>query len=320
MVKLESMSELLVTDVTDGIARITLNRPSAINALNNSMLTGMYDALTAWGNDDAVTAVEIVGNGERGFCAGADVRALANVFAEGGRWLHFLETEYALDMMIANYPKPVTSFMRGITMGGGLGIGGHADRRIVYADTVMAMPETKIGFFPDVGIMYQLSRAGAVGRHLALTSATFTGGDALLLNLADESADGVLPAPLFDGANTWIEECYASDDPVEIVRALEAHPDEAARAAGRDLRARSPLAVHVALRALIRAEKLELSEVLMQDLRLAEGLLPVGDFQEGVRALLLDKDNAPKWRHASLEEVPAEEVDKIFAYRSSWQR
>ncbi|SHI98379.1 enoyl-CoA hydratase [Tessaracoccus bendigoensis DSM 12906] len=314
------MSDYVLTDVTDGIARITLNRPKAINALDASMIDTMYEALTGWSRDDGVTAVEIVANGERGFCSGADVRALAKVLADGGPWLHFLEAEYALDIVVANYPKPVTSHMRGITMGGGIGLGGHADRRIVYADTVMAMPETKIGFFPDVGVMYQLSRAGAIGRHVALTSATFTGGDALLLNLADESADGPLPSPLFDGSNTWIEECYASDDPVEIALALESHPDEAARQAGRDLRARSPFAVHVALRALIRAEKLQLSEVLDQDLRLAEGMLPMGDFAEGVRAVLIDKDNNPTWRYRTLEEVPREEVDAVFAYRSSWQR
>ncbi|MDO5677533.1 MAG: enoyl-CoA hydratase/isomerase family protein [Propionibacteriaceae bacterium] len=309
------MSDNILIDVTDGIARITLNRPEAINALTHDMLSDMYEALAAWRDDDDVTAVELAGNGERGFCAGADVRALAKVLAEGGNYLGFLETEYALDMIIANYPKPVTSLMRGITMGGGLGLGAHADRRIVYADTVMAMPETKIGFFPDVGIMTQLSRAGAVGKHIALTSATFSGGDALLLNLADESADGPLPAPLFEA--TWIQECYASDDPVEIARALEGHPDEAAQQAGRDLRARSPFAVHVALRALKRAEKLQLSEVLNQDLRLAERMMEV-DFVEGVRALLVDKDNNPRWRWKTLEEVPTEEVDAVFSYRSSW--
>lgn len=309
------MSEYIITDVTDGIARITLNRPRAINALTMDMMTAMYEALTAWRHDDDVTAVELAGNGERGFCAGADVRALAALVADGGNFLAFLEHEYALDILIANYPKPVTSFMRGITMGGGLGLGGHADRRIVYADTVMAMPETKIGFFPDVGILTQLSRAGAIGKHIALTSATFTGGDALLLNLADESADGPLAAPLFDA--TWIQECYESDDAVEIARALEAHPDEAAQQAGRDLRARSPFAVLVALAALRRAEKLQLSEVLNQDLRLAESVLRV-DFLEGVRALLIDKDNNPQWKWKTLEEVPAEEIEAVLSYRSNW--
>ena len=308
------MSDHLITEVVDGIGQITLNRPQAINALDGDMMTTMYDTLVAWRLDDAVTAIELGGEGERGFCAGADVRALAGVVRDGGPWLQYLETEYALDMLIAEYPKPVTSHMHGVSMGGGLGIAAHADRRIVYASTVMAMPETKIGFFPDAGIMHQLSRAGAVGRHLALTSSTFTGGDALLLNLADESADGDLPAPLFEDSATWIQECYASDDPVEIVRALESHPYEAARQAGRDLRARSPFAVHVALRALIRAQRLTLSEVLNQDLHLAESVIPAGDFEEGVRALLIDKDNAPTWRHASIEDVPREEVDRVFAY------
>ncbi|MFT3888314.1 MAG: enoyl-CoA hydratase/isomerase family protein [Arachnia sp.] len=312
------MSEFILTDVADGIAHITLNRPKAINALDGDMMTAIYDALVAWREDDDVATIELSGTGPRGFCAGADVRALARILADGGPWLRYLEVEYALDMMLANYPKPVTSLLRGIAMGGGLGIGAHVDRRVVYADTVMAMPETKIGFFPDAGIMHQLSRAGAVGRHVALTSATFTGGDALLMNLADESADGPLPAPLFEAENSWIEECYASDNPVEIVRALENHPAEAARAAAADLRARSPLAVHVALRALNNARSMTLNEVLNQDLRLAETLLPI-DFPEGVRALLIDKDNAPTWRHASLEDVPADDVDRVFAYRSPWR-
>lgn len=308
------MSDFILTEVTDAIARITLNRPQAINALSEDMLTAMYTALSAWVHDDSVTAVEIQAKGERGFCAGADVRTLARLVSEGGPWLRFLETEYALDMAIADYPKPVTSFMRGITMGGGLGIGGHADRRIVYADTVMAMPETKIGIVPDVGVLKQLSQAGAVGRHVALTGTTFTGGDALLLNLADESADGDLPAPLFADSSAWIHECYAFDNVVEIVRALEAHSEEAARQAAAKMRARSPFAVHVTLRALIRAERLQLSEVLNQDLRLAEHVIPTGDFVEGVRALLVDKDNKPRWRHARLEDVTKAEVDRAFSY------
>ena len=125
------MSELILTEVTDGIARITLDRPQAINALDGDMMSTIYDTLTSWRNDDAVTAVELAGNGDRGFCAGADVRALARIVAEDGPWLQYLETEYALAMMLATYPKAVTSFLRGVAMGGGLGIGAHVDRRIV---------------------------------------------------------------------------------------------------------------------------------------------------------------------------------------------
>ncbi len=308
------MSEFIVTEVHDGIARMTLNRPRAINALTGEMFGAMYDALTAWNADDSVTAVELAGEGERGFCAGADVRTLAETVRDDGPFLQYLETEYAVDMALADYPKPVTSFMRGIAMGGGIGIGGHVDRRIVYSDTVMAMPETKIGFFPDAGVMYELSRAGAVGKHVALTSSTFTGGDALLMGLADESAEGDLPAPLFDDNASWIQECYASDDVLDIVAALEGHGAEAAQQAARDLRARSPFAVHVAMRALVRARSLRLSEVFAQDLHLAESVIPSGDFVEGVRALLVDKDKNPHWRHSSLEAVPAAEIDRVFDY------
>lgn len=155
------------------------------------------------------------------------------------------------------------------------------------------------------------SRAGAVGVHIALASATFTGGDAIRIGLADESADGELPAPLFEDDKAWIAECYAGEDVVEVVRRLESHPHPEANKAAADIRARSPLGVHVALRALRNAATMTLPEVLAQDLALVRTLLPV-DFPEGVRALLVDKDNAPKWRHARLEDVTPAEVDALF--------
>ncbi len=310
---LTPMSELISATIADGVGRLELNRPQAINALNLEMFEALFATLQAWYRDDAVASVEFAGSGERGFSAGADVRELAGMVASGGGWLAFLELEYALDGLIAGYPKPTSAHMRGITMGGGLGIGSKTRRRIVDSSTVMAMPETKIGLFPDAGVMYRLARGGAVGTHVALTSATFGGGDALLLGLADESADGALPTPLADARGDWIEECYAGDDAVEIARRLEAHAHPDAQQAGRDLRERSPFAVHVALRALRRARKLDQGEVLAQDLRLAEAMVPV-DFAEGVRALLIDKDNRPRWAHARLEDVPASAVDAAFSW------
>ena len=239
------------------------------------------------------------------------MRELSQAISGNGSWLRFLEVEYLLDLIVAQFPKHVTAHLNGITMGGGLGLTVNADRRIVDSSTLMAMPETKIGFFPDAGVMYWLARAGALGTHMALTSGTIGGGDALRINLADESSDGDLPAPLSEAA--WIQECYTGDDPVEIAHRLEEHPDQAAQQAGRELRARSPFAVHVALRALRRAATLDLNGVLHQDLRLAEHMIPV-DFVEGVRALLIDKDNQPAWRYATLEDVPARVVDEVFAY------
>ena len=307
------MADLIHHEIVDGVGHLTLQRPRAINALNVEMLTEAYEVLSDWLRHHAVERVELRGEGERGFCAGADVRALREALLAGEGWLQFLELEYALDMLIAQSPAPVTGYMHGITMGGGLGLTGHAARRVVDATSTLAMPETKIGFFPDCAILHQLSRAGAVGVHLALTSQTFTGGDAIRLDIADESADGELEAPLFGPEAAWIEECYTGDDVVEIVRRLEEHTAPEARAAAADIRARSPFSVLVTMRALRRAATLELSEVFGQDLRLAERMVPV-DFAEGVRALLVDKDPQPRWRWARLEDVPETAVDEVFAY------
>ena len=307
------MSPHIRTSVADGVGSIVLDRPRAINALSIDMLETIADTLDAWATDDGITAVELSGAGERGFCAGADVRELAGILAEDGPWLRFLETEYALDARVCQYPKPITAALHGVTMGGGLGLVAHADHRIVDSTTIMAMPETKIGFFPDAGVSWHLARAGAVGTHIALTSATFNGGDAIRLGLADESSDGDLHAPLFEAAGEWIDECYSSDDPVEILDRLGSNSHADARRAATELRARSPLAVHVALRALRRAATLDPAEVYQQDLRLAERMLPI-DFPEGVRALLVDKDNSPEWRWSRLEDVPPAVVDEIFAY------
>lgn len=306
------MSELILSRIDDGVGYIELNRPRVINSLNLEMLRGVTAALHGFHDDDQVRAVELSGVGERGFCAGADVREMATMITSGADWLEFLRVEYELDALVAHFQKPVTARMRGITMGGGLGLAAPAGRRIVGSSTYLAMPETKIGFFPDAGVMFHLSRAGAVGTHVALTSAPFGGGDALRFGLADESADGPLPAPLVDASGDWIDECYASDDPVEIARALEQHPHPDAHMAARELRARSPFAVHVALRALRSAADLDHDGVLAQDLRLAERMVPV-DFVAGVRALLIDKDHTPEWRHARIEDVPASAVDDVFA-------
>lgn len=305
------MSELISSRVDAGVGHIELNRPRVINSLNLEMMHAADVILQDWRNDDDVRAVELSGAGERGFSAGADVRELAELVTTGADWLDFLRVEYALNALIANFPKPVTARMRGITMGGGLGLVAPASHRVVDRSTYMAMPETKIGFFPDAGVMFYLSRAGGVGTHAALTSAPFSGGDALRMGLADESSDGPLPAPLMDAAGDWIDECYASDDPVEIIRALEGHAHPDARTASRELRARSPFSVHVALRALRQARTLDHDAVLRQDLRLSERMVPV-DFVEGVRALLIDKDNTPEWRHARIEDVPAAAVDSVF--------
>ena len=169
------MTDLLVTTLDDGVATLTLNRPNAINSLNLEMLQAANEVLTSWAHDDSVREVVLRGEGARGFSAGADVRELSQAISGNGPWLRFLEVEYLLDLIVAQFPKHVTAHLNGITMGGGLGLTVNADRRIVDSSTLMAMPETKIGFFPDAGVMYWLAQAGALGTHMALTSGTIGG-------------------------------------------------------------------------------------------------------------------------------------------------
>ena len=198
-------------------------------------------------------------------------------------------------------------------MGGGLGLSAHASRRVVDASSLLAMPETIIGFEPDVGVLFILSRApGELGTHLAMTGATIGPTDALLVGLADECAGECPPGVLAD-SRAWIDECYAGDDPAAIIRRLEEHPDPRAAAAASDMRARSPLSVAVALEAVRRAAGMgSVAEVLAQDSVLARNMIGSHDFVEGVRAQLVDKDRNPRWQHARIEDVLREEVLACF--------
>ena len=307
-----SEPEVLV-EVIDGVGSILLNRPRAINALSTGMMQTIGDTLSSWRHDPSVERVELRGVGERGFCSGADVRALREVVLEGGDFMRFFDLEYTLDNDIATYPKPITAFMSGITMGGGLGLSAHASRRVVDASSLLAMPETIIGFEPDVGVLFILSRApGELGTHLAMTGATIGPTDALLAGLADECAGECPPGVLAD-SRAWIDECYAGDDPAAIIRRLEEHPDPRAAAAASDMRARSPLSVAVALEAVRRAAGMgSVAEVLAQDSVLARNMIGSSDFVEGVRAQLVDKDRNPRWQHARIEDVSREEVLACF--------
>lgn len=304
----------LVIEVVDGVGRITLNRPKALNALTPSMCTTLLETLSTWSFDSAVTSVEIAGAGERAFCSGADVREIRRRVLDGEDWLTFFVDEYSVNALIASFPKPVTAYMSGIDMGGGLGLSAHASRRIVDATSRLAMPETIIGFVPDVGVMWQFSHApGEVGTHVALTGTAFGAGDALLLGLASEyTGEGVPEAPLA-GAD-WIAECYAGDDAAAIVARLEAHDNLDARMAASLIRKRCPLSVAVTLEGLRRARRMSgVREVLAQDLVLVKSMIKRPDFAEGVRAQLVDKDFEPVWQHARIEDVTREEVLACFA-------
>jgi enoyl-CoA hydratase len=331
----------MTTDVLyarDGhLGRILLNRPKVINVLNAEMVSSMLAQLASWTQDDEIAAVSIEGAGERGLCAGGDVRAQRTVAMSGtADPVDFWAREYQLNAAIAAYPKPFVAFMDGIVMGGGIGISAHGSLRLVTERSRIAMPETAIGFSPDVGSLFLLSRApGELGTHLAMTGLSVGCADAIACGLADAlvasteipgliahlAAGGTLTADVGNVSSVgdlaaerdWIASCYAGDDPVAILEALREHPAAGAQSAAEVIVTRSPLAVRVALEAIRRASRMEtLAQVLEQDLLLGRAFAGSSDFFEGVRALLVDRDNAPRWRHGSLEEVTAAEVAQMF--------
>ncbi|MFI9308967.1 enoyl-CoA hydratase/isomerase family protein [Streptomyces triculaminicus] len=327
---------------TEGrVGHLTLNRPRALNALDHAMVRRVDEALTAWEHDDAVTTVVISGAGERGLCAGGDIRSIHDDVRSGGGAASaaFWRDEYRLNARIARYPKPYVAIMDGIVMGGGVGVSAHGDVRVVTERSRVAMPETGIGFVPDVGGTYLLARApGELGTHLALTGAAVGAADALLCGLADhfvpadavpalladlahEAAADVLPRharPAPDGElaghRAWIDACYAAGTVEEIVERLLDHGTPDAKEAATTILAKSPTALKVTLAALRRARvSLSLERVLKQEYRVSCAALSTPDLVEGIRAQVIDKDRSPRWSPATLAEVTDEAVARFFA-------
>jgi enoyl-CoA hydratase len=333
-------SDDIVSRVENGIGFVTLNRPKAINSLNQSMIDGLRAVLTAWEQDAAIDAVVLSGAGERGLCAGGDVVAIYHsARAEGVEARRFWRDEYLMNAQIGRFPKTYVALMDGIVMGGGVGVGAHANTRVVTDTSKVALPEVGIGFIPDVGGAYLLSRApGSLGLHAALTGAPFSGADAIALGFADHfvphgkldtlrqaiAADGVEraiaahaeepPPSSLVAQRDWIDDCYAGDTVIDIVAALRGHHAGPANDTANLIATRSPIALSVTLAAVRRATKLDtLEDVLAQDYRVSSASLRSHDLVEGIRAQLVDKDRNPKWSPASLAEVTADEVDAYFA-------
>lgn len=336
---MDENKDVLVT-VVNGIGRITLNRPKAINSLTHPMVTEIATTLRAWEDDASVTAVLVSGAGDRGLCAGGDVVAIHHDAKAGGnRSRQFWHDEYLLNSHIGRYPKPYVAIMNGITMGGGVGISAHGSVRVVTETTKMAMPEVGIGFIPDVGGTYILARTpGLLGIHATLTGAPFSGADAIAMGFADHFvpqdhlaaftealvADGPdaavaafaqePPASVLLAQRDWIDHCYAGDTVATIIDALRSHGSSDAAAAADLIATRSPIAASVALEAVRRAAKLAtLEDVLRQEFRTSCASLRSHDLVEGIRALLIDKDKNPQWSPASLADVTAEEIEAYFA-------
>ncbi|MFE2560581.1 enoyl-CoA hydratase/isomerase family protein [Streptomyces sp. NPDC059352] len=319
---------------------VTLNRPRAINALTHTMVLAVDRALTAWEHDPAVTTIVIEGAGERGLCAGGDIRAIHDdARAAGTASAAFWRDEYRLNARIARYPKPYVALMDGIVMGGGVGVSAHGSVRVVTERSRVAMPETGIGFVPDVGGTYLLGRApGELGTHLALTGSPIGAADALLTGLADHvvpsaelpalagdltrlpadeavSRHTVTPPPgVLAEQREWIDACYLAETVEAIVERLFDTGVPAAKETATTLLAKSPTALKATLATLRRSRALgTLEEVLDLEFRVSCAALTTPDLVEGIRAQVVDKDRDPHWTPSTLPEVSAADLTRFFA-------
>ena len=319
---------------------ITLNRPAAINALNHEMVAALQSTLGDWAVDDTVGAVLLVGSGERGLCAGGDIVAIYNDARDGGTAsVDFWRDEYLLDATIARYPKPFIAIMDGIVLGGGIGLSAHASHRVVTQRSSIGLPETTIGFVPDVGGTWLLSRAaGELGTRLALTAGSMTGADAIAVGFADhfvrsqdlpalivaletQEPDAALAAAAAEpepsqllADREWIDAAFAGNDVSGILSALAEIGTEAATTTAATIARKSPTALKITLASLRRARDLpNLEAVLRQEFRVSVRSLRNHDLAEGIRAQVIDKDRAPRWDPASLDEVSDAAVEAHFA-------
>ena len=331
----------VLTRVENGVGRITLNRPKALHALNRGMCEIMTDALLAWRDAAEVQSVLIDHTGERGFCAGGDIRMIAESGAtDAVEAKAFFLTEYRLNHLMFEYPKPITAIVDGIVMGGGVGISEPAKVRVATERTMYAMPETGIGLFPDVGGGWFLPRLpGQTGVWLALTGARLKAADTVALGIhshfvpsegvealkaaiEDEPGDpaGVVdrlaqdagPAPLAAHREA-IDRCFAFDTVEEIFAALEGEGTEWAQAQLATLNTKSPQAMKVSLRQMRAGAKMKtFAEVMAMEYALGGRVVRTHDFQEGVRSVIVDKDNAPNWKPETLEGVTDAMLDGFF--------
>ena len=338
------MTDDVIIRIENGVGRLTLNRPAALHALNTNMCRLMTGALLGWRTDPAVKAVLIDHSGDRGFCAGGDIRMLAESGAgDGVAAREFFHTEYRLNDLLYRYrtEKPVVAVMDGITMGGGVGLSMPARYRVATERTTFAMPETGIGLFPDVGGGWFLPRLhGKTGLWLALTGARIKAADCELLGIATDVVESARVADLkaaivadpeaietllteyevdpgrapLGEHRDQIDRLFGHDTVEAIVAALEADGSDWAKAQLATLATKSPQTMKVALRQLnAGAVATRFADNMAMEYRIGARVVQKHDFLEGVRAVIVDKDNAPKWSPATLEGVTEAELAEIFA-------
>ncbi len=347
------MSNEVLFETRGPIGLITLDRPRALNALSLEMIRAIRAQLDVWAKEPSVRAVVIRGAGDKAFCAGGDVRAVAASLGqpvpEGQQPLSsaYFREEYALNHRIHFYEKPYLAFVDGISMGGGLGLSRHGSHRIVTERLVFSMPETAIGLFPDVGGGWFLPRfPGQVGTYLALTGARGTAADAMWTSygthyVENSRLEGLLkalvtahwgqepahvvtqralapftsdPGPApLRAHREAIDRCFAKERVEDILSALAAEGTEWAEATRATLERMSPMSLKVTLRQLRKCRSLTYDEIVVIEYRLSQRMSALPDFREGIRAVLVDKDHKPRWNPATLAEVREEDVEACFA-------
>ena len=331
----------LICRIENTTARMTLNRPDALNALTHEMCLEMEERLNAWASDDKITQILVDASGEKAFCAGGDIQHLyehgkAGDYEFGKK---FWADEYRLNKLIATYPKPYIVFMQGFVMGGGVGVSCHGSHRIVDDSTKIALPECGIGLIPDVGSSLLLANAaGYLGEYLGLTGARMGAGDAIYAGFADsiikaenwaKAKEALVEAGSPDVLNSFyadaptsgmkalereIDAAFNGDDVTAILDVLEAAQSEFAEDAIKALSRPSPLAMAASL-AVIRAvrQSPDIDTALEWEYRVTSRSSKDGDFVEGIRAAIIDKDRNPNWRHKSGDAVPQDELEAMLA-------
>ncbi|NWS89963.1 HIBCH protein, partial [Toxostoma redivivum] len=343
----DSAAEVLL-EKKGGAGIITLNRPKALNALNMSMIQQIYPQIKTWEQDPETFLIIIKGAGGKAFCAGGDVRALTEAGKAGDKMTQdFFRREYRLNNAVGTCKKPYVALIDGITMGGGVGVSVHGHFRVATEKTVFAMPETAIGLFPDVGGGYFLPRlSGKIGYYLALTGSRLKGRDVLRAGIATHFVESEkLPAlekdlialkspskeKIADLLNSYHMKCtidqekfsldehmekinsiFSANSMEEIVKRLKQDGSPFAMKQLETLNKLSPTSLKLTLRQLREGASMSLQEVLRMEYRLSQACMKGHDFYEGVRAVLIDKDQSPKWKPAALEEVSDEFVDNCF--------
>lgn len=318
---------------------ITLNRPDALNALTLNMVRLIHPKLREWATDDTIAYVIVTAAGEKAFCAGGDIRALYDWGRAGDlNFLAFYREEYQLNTYIKRYPKPYIAFMTGITMGGGVGVSVHGSHRIASDGLTFAMPETGIGLFPDVGGTYFLPRCpGEIGMYLALTGTRLKAADALyagivshyvpsdrIAELLDELCDSEnlktsiesaakdpgKPAILEHRDN--IDQCFSGASVEDILTKLDGEDSDWAEKTKSSIISKSPTSTKIAYRQIREGAKSEFEDCMRIEFRMVNRIFTAHDFFEGIRAVVVDKDQSPSWQPATLQDVSDDLVGEYF--------